>query len=40
MKVWGFNCFGVCIKRIEFDKIEEWNNSHSLMNQKIVSWTE
>ena len=24
MKVWGFNCYGVCIKLIALDKIEEW----------------
>jgi hypothetical protein len=40
MKVWGFNCYGVCVKRIELNKIEEWNKTHSLMNQKIVSWIE
>ena len=40
MKVWGFNYYGVCIKRIEVDKIEEWNATHSLANQKIVDWKE
>ena len=38
MKVWGFNCYGICIKRIEVSKIEEWNATHPLANQKIVSW--
>lgn len=38
MKVWGFNCFGVCITRIEIDKIEEYNQKHLLFNEKIVSW--
>ena len=40
MKVWGFNCYGVCIKRIEVSKIDEWNATHSLANEKIVSWKE
>jgi hypothetical protein len=40
MKVWGFNCYGICIKRIEVSKIEEWNATHPLANQKIVSWKE
>lgn len=40
MKVWGFNCYGVCVKRIELNKIEEWNRTHSLVNQKIVNWIE
>lgn len=38
MKVWGFNCFGVCIKLIQKDKIEEWNETHPLFNEKIISW--
>ena len=37
-KVWGFNCFGVCIKLIAKDKIEEYNAKHPLFNEKIVSW--
>ena len=37
-KVWGFNCFGVCIKLIEKDKIEKYNAKHPLFNEKIVSW--
>lgn len=37
-KVWGFNCYGVCIVRIAEDKIEEWNNNHSLVSEKIHSW--
>lgn len=40
MKVWGFNCYGICIKRIELDKIQEWNDTHPLTNQKIVDWME
>ena len=36
MKVWGFNCYGVCIKRIEVSKIAEWNAA----NEKIVDWKE
>ena len=37
-KVWGFNCFGICIKLIEKDKIEKYNVEHPLFNEKIVSW--
>ena len=40
MKVWGYNCYGICIKRIEVSKIEEWNATHPLANQKIVDWKE
>ena len=40
MNVWGFNCYGVCIKRIEVIKIAEWNATHTLANEKIVDWKE
>lgn len=40
MKVWGFNCFGVCVTRIEVSKIEEYNKKHPLFNEKIVDWKE
>ena len=40
MKVWGFNCYGICIKRIEVSKIDEWNATHQLANEKIISWKE
>lgn len=40
MKVWGFNCYGICIKRIEVNEIEKWNETHALANQKIVIWKE
>lgn len=40
MKVWGFNCYGVCVARIEVSKIEEYNKKHSLHSQKITSWKE
>ena len=40
MKVWGFNCYGICIKRIEASKIDECNATHQLANEKIVSWKE
>ena len=40
MKVWGFNCYGVCIKLIEVSKIEEWNANHPIVSQKIKSWKE
>ena len=37
-KVWGYNCFEVCIKLIARDKIDEYNAKHQLFNEKIVSW--
>lgn len=40
MKVWGFNCFGICIVRIELSKIEEYNKNHPLFNEKIITWKE
>lgn len=40
MKVWGFNCFGVCITLIKKDKIDEWNRTHPLFNEKITSYKE
>lgn len=39
-KVWCFNCFGVCIARMEESKIAEYNKKHPLFNEKIVSWKE
>lgn len=39
-KVWCFNCFGVCIKRMYVSKIDEWNNTHGLVSDKITSWKE
>lgn len=38
MKVWGFNCYGVCIVRIEVDKIEEYNARHPIISEKIKTW--
>ena len=40
MKVWGFNCYGVCVARIEVEKIEQYNKNHPSYNQKIVDWKE
>lgn len=40
MKVWGFNCYGVCVARIEVDKIDDWNAKHPIVSQKIKSWKE
>ena len=37
-KVWCFNCFGVCIVRLPIDKIDEWNKTHPLFNEKIYSY--
>lgn len=38
MKVWGFNCFGVCIKRIDVNKIDEYNKNHLLVRDRIAYW--
>lgn len=40
MKVWGFNCYGVCVARIDANKIDEYNATHPLHAQRIVSWKE
>lgn len=40
MKVWGFNCYGVCVRLIDVNKIEEYNAKHPLFSDKIVSWKE
>jgi hypothetical protein len=41
MKVWCFNCYGVCIARMEEERIPEWNRRHHpLSGKKIVSWKE
>ena len=40
MKVWCFNCYGVCIKRMDVTKIDEWNATHPLHREKIISWKE
>ena len=37
MKVWGFNCYGVCVALIREDRIEEYNKRHPLWSEKIVS---
>lgn len=39
MKVWGYNCYGVCIKLIEESKIEEYNAQHPIISEKIKDWT-
>ena len=39
-KVWCFNCFGVCIVRLPKNRIEEWNKTHSLFNEKIIDYKE
>ena len=40
MKVWCFNCYGVCIARLSVDKIDEWNAKHLIISEKIKSWKE
>ena len=37
-KVWGFNVYGVCIKRLYISEIENWNSTHGLASDKITSW--
>ena len=40
MKVWGFNCYGVCVAYIDVNKIDRYNEKHPLVSEKIVSWKE
>ena len=40
MKVWCFNCFGVCVGRMEVSKIHEWNQNHPNYTTKICDWKE
>lgn len=37
-KVWGYNCYGVCIVLIEKAKIEEYNANHPVISEKIARW--
>ena len=37
-KVWCFNCFKICIAFLAVDKIDEWNKTHPLFNEKIHSY--
>lgn len=37
-KVWGFNCFGVCVVLIAEDRIDAYNEKHTNFAEKIVSW--
>ena len=34
-KVWGFNCYGVCICLIAEDKVEAYNAKHGVISEKI-----
>lgn len=38
MKVWGFNCYGVCVAYIEESRIEEYNQKNPIASKKIVTW--
>ena len=40
MKVWCFNCYGVCIARLPIERIDEWNRTHYEVSAKIKSWKE
>ena len=40
MKVYGYNCFGICIVRIDVEKIKEWNAKHPFPRDQIFSWKE
>lgn len=40
MKVWCFNCYGVCIARLAVERIANWNEKHVLASEKVVSWKE
>lgn len=35
-KVWGFNCFNICVRLIQKDKIEEYNKNHPCVGEKII----
>ena len=37
-KVWGFNCFGVCVVLISEDRIDAYNEKHPNFAEKVVSW--
>lgn len=37
-KVWGFNCFGVCVVLISEDRIDAYNKKHPNFAEKVVSW--
>lgn len=37
-KVWGYNCYGVCITLIDKSEIEEYNANHPVISQKIASY--
>lgn len=39
-KVWGFNCYGVCVKRLPLGRLIEYNRAHAVASEKIVSWKE
>lgn len=40
MKVWCFNCYGICIARLNIEKIPMWNANHHIASEKITSWKE
>lgn len=40
MKVWCYNCFGVCVARLEISQIEKWNETHKNFAYRITSWAE
>lgn len=40
MKVWCFNCYGVCVARLEEGRIDDYNARHPLAHEKIVFWKE
>ena len=40
MKVWCFNCYGICIAYLPVEKIDAWNATHYEASAKIKSWKE
>lgn len=40
MKVWCFNCYGICIARLSIERIDEWNRTHHEASAKIKTWKE
>ena len=37
-KVWGFNCYGVCVKRLPLGRLTEYNKAHPNASERITDW--
>ena len=40
MKVWCFNCYGVCVAYLKVEDIAKWNETHRIHSKRIVDWKE